>query len=121
MLQFIYKYVSPDQDKAFMLEINRLLNSLCDCLVEIFRPCSDTKYKKFNASLPLTANVTRAKIHKIANMIYKTCDFLHESITDYELCEDMEDYVNETMQMSRQFLSVVLVQTSPKLTILRKW
>ena len=120
MLQFIYKYVSPDQGKAFMLEINKLLNSLCDCLVDIFNSCSNRKYKKFKLSLPLTANFIRAKIHKIANMIYETSEFLHESF-DYELCKDMEDYVHETIQMSRRFLSVVLVQTTPKLTILRKW
>lgn len=121
MLQFIYKYVSPKQDEAFMLEINRLLNSLCDCLVDIFNRCAKSHYKKFKPGLPNTANVTRAKIHKIANMIYETCAFLHESVDNYKMSKEFEKYVLETMEMSRTFLSLVLAQTSPRLTILNKW
>ena len=104
-----------------MLEINRLLNSLCECLVSIFNCYAGRTYKNVNCSLPFTANLLRAKIHKIAKMIYQTGDYLHENMYDYKTCKEMENYIEQTMEMSQKFLSVLLEQTAPKLTVFRTW
>ena len=121
MLQFIYKFITPYQKIAFMLEINRLLNSLCECLVSIFNCYAGGTYKNVNCSLPFTANLLRAKIHKISKMIYETAGYLHASMYDYKRCKEMENYIEQTMEMSRKFLSVLLEQTAPKLTAFRTW
>ena len=104
-----------------MLEINRLLNSLCECLVSIFNCYASGTDKNVNCSLPFAANLLRAKIHKIVKMIYQTADYLHESMYDYKTCKEMENYTEQTMEMSRTFLSVLLAQTAPKLTVFRTW
>ena len=49
-------------------------------------------------------------------MIYETADYLHESMYDYKRCKEMENYIEQTMEMSRKFLSVLLKQTAPKLS-----
>ena len=121
MLQFIYKFITQYQKIAFRLEINRLLNSLCECLVSIFNCYAGGTYKNVNCSLPFTANLLRAKIHKISKMIYETADYLHKSMYDYKRCEEMENYIEQTMEMSRKFLSVLLEQTASKLTVFRTW
>ena len=121
MLQFIYKFITPYKKIAFMLEINRLLNSLCECLVSIFNCYAGGTYKNVNCSLLFTANLLRAKIHKISKMIYETTSYLHESMYDYKRCKEMENYIEQTMEMSRKFLSVLLEQTAPKLTAFRIW
>ena len=54
-------------------------------------------------------------------MIYQTGDYLHESMYDYKTCKEMENYIEQTMEMSRTFLSVLLEQTAPKLTVFRTW
>ena len=95
-----------------MLEINRLLNSLCECLVSIFNCYAGGTYNNVNCSLPFTAKLLRAKIHKISKMIYQTADYLHESMHDYKRCKEMENYIEQTMEISRTFLSVLLGQTA---------
>ena len=54
-------------------------------------------------------------------MIYQTADYLHESMYDYKRCKEMENYIEQTMEMSRKFFSVLLEQTAPKLTVFRTW
>ena len=121
MLQFIYKFIGPHQKLSFMLDINRLLNSLCECLVSIFNCYVGGNYKNVNCSVPFTANFVRAKIHKISKMIYQTASYLHESMYDYKTCKEIEHYIEQTMDMSQTFLSVLLVQTAPKVTFGKTW
>ena len=54
-------------------------------------------------------------------MIYETTGYLHESMYDYKRCKEMENYIEQTMEMSQKFLSVLLKQTAPKLTSFRTW
>ena len=89
--------------------------------MSIFNCYAGGPYKNVNCSLPFTANLLRTKIHKIVKMIYQTGDYLHESMYDYKTCKEMENYIEQTMEMSRTFLSVLLKQTAPKLTVFRTW
>ena len=121
MLQFIYKYVYPDQKNSSLSQINTFLNSLSNSLVKIFNHYTQSRYNQFKFNLPCKANFIRAKILRIGNMIYHISRHLHTSVKYCNIGIDIEIHMQKVIGRSRLGISIILSQTSPRLIILRKF
>ena len=121
MLQFIYKYVYPDQKYSSMSQINTFLNSLSNSLVKIFNHYTKNRYNRFKCNLPCTANFLRAKILRIGNMIYHISRHLHISINYCNIGTEIEIHMQKIVGRSRMGISLILSETSPRLKIFRKF
>ena len=111
----IYTYISPTQDKDFMVDIDQYMNIINEVLVNIFNEYSPTKLPKLKKNLKNMVNMLRAKLHRNRSIIAVSLSFL-SLFEDVKRMQLMYTDLLSAVNYSRKFISVKLKLATPKYT-----
>ena len=109
----IYTFISPTQDVDIMADINLFLNSVNQCLVEIFNHYAPTKLPKFKTDLSNSVNILHAKLIRNRSILDLSFHFL-SFFEDVKLMQFMCNDLERAVKYSHDFLSAEMNLATPK-------